>query len=78
MNVISWLGSEFNKFNGIVDADEENWLSCIKPSQISKPNIIFGDSLFSHYAFFTQRNYIDSTDILEKYKEISKKKTPLI
>ena len=78
INVISWLGSEFNKFNGIVDADEENWLSCIKPSQISKPNIIFGDSLFSHYAFFTQRNYIDSTDILEKYKEISKKKTPLI
>lgn len=71
INVISWLGSEFKKFNGDVGVDEEQWLSCDKPKEIKKPNIIFGDSLFVHYAFFTQRPHIENTDILEKYKNIS-------
>jgi len=70
INVISWLGSEFKKFNGKVGMDEEQWLSCDKPSQIKKPNIIFGNSLFTHYAFYTQRPYIESTNILEEYRNI--------
>jgi hypothetical protein len=69
--VISWLGKEFKKFNGDVGLDEEEWLSCDKPKQIQMPNIIFGDSLFVHYAFFTQRQYLDNTNILETYKKIS-------
>lgn len=71
INVISWLGNEFKKFNGEVGVDEENWLSCDKPRELNIPNIIFGDSLFVHYAFFTQREYIDNTNILELYKHIS-------
>jgi hypothetical protein len=71
INVISWLGEEFKKFNGDVGFDEEAWLSCDKPRQIQMPNIIFGDSLFVHYAFFTQRQYLDNTNILETYKKIS-------
>jgi hypothetical protein len=71
INVISWLGKEFKKFNGDVGLDEEEWLSCDKPKQIQMPNIIFGDSLFVHYAFFTQRQYLDNTNILETYKKIS-------
>jgi hypothetical protein len=71
INVISWLGSEFKKFNGVVGFDEEQWLSCDKPKEIQKPNIIFGDCLFVHYAFFTQVQHIDNTDILESYKDIS-------
>lgn len=71
INVISWLGKTFKEFDGQVGTDEEQWLSVDKPSQIKKPNIIFGDGLFVHYAFYTQRGYIDSTDILNKYKKIS-------
>jgi len=71
INVISWLGSEFKKFDGNVGFDEEAWLSCDKPRELQKPNIIFGDSLFVHYAFFTQRNHMDNTNILELYKNIS-------
>jgi hypothetical protein len=71
INVISWLGSEFKKFNGEVGTDEEQWLSCDKPRELQIPNIIFGNSLFVHYAFHPQRSYIDGTDILEKYKNIS-------
>ena len=61
----------FKKFDGKVGVDEEQWLSCDKPKEIQKPNIIFGDCLFVHYAFFTQVQYIDNTDILELYKDIS-------
>jgi len=71
INVISWIGSEFKKFDGNVGIDEENWLSCDKPSELQMPNIIFGECLFVHYAFFTQRKHIDNTDILESYKHIS-------
>jgi hypothetical protein len=71
INVISWLGEEFKKFNGNVGHDEEQWLSCDKPKHIKMPNIIFGDSLFVHYAFFTQRPYLDNTNILERYKNLS-------
>jgi hypothetical protein len=70
INVISWLGSDFKKFDGNVGHDEEQWLSCDKPSQIQMSNIIFGDSLFVHYAFFTQRAHLDSINLLEKYKNI--------
>lgn len=73
INVISWLGKTFKEFNGQVGNDEEQWLSVDKPIQIQKPNIIFGEGLFIHYAFFTQRNHIDSTDILNIYKIISEK-----
>jgi hypothetical protein len=74
INVVSWLGSEFKKFEGeVIGRDDEQWLSCEKPKEIKKPNIIFGDSLFVHYAFFTQRYYIETTDILKKYYDISKK-----
>jgi len=68
INCISWLGEEFSKFNGNVGGDEEQWLSCDKPSQIQKMNAIYGGFVCVHYAFFTQRDYLDTTDILQKYK----------
>jgi hypothetical protein len=72
INVISWLGSEFEKFKGIIDSeDEETWLSSQKPMELKKPNIIFGKSLFAHFAYFTQRAYLDNTNILSKYFDIS-------
>jgi len=71
INVISWLGKEFKIFNGEVGEDEEKWISCDKPEQIKRPNIIFGKSIFSHYSFHTQRDHMDKTDILSKYLKIS-------
>jgi hypothetical protein len=58
-------------FNGIVGLHEEIWLSTDKPKELSAPNIIFGNSLFVHYAFAPQRQFLESTDILEKYKNIT-------
>jgi len=70
INSISWLGKTFNGFKGIVDEAEETWLSSEKPMLLNMPNIIFGKSIFVHYAFSPQRRFLENTDILEKYKSI--------
>lgn len=71
INCISWFGDEFKKFNGQVGNDEEQWLSSDHPKNISKPNCIYGDIICSHFSFFTQRDVLDNTDILEQYKQLS-------
>lgn len=73
INCISWLGSEFATFNGEVPygVDEEEFLSVTKPSREGRYNMIMGNALVSHFAFFTQREHLDQTDILEKYKNIT-------
>ena len=70
INCISWLGSTFSEFNGEVGADEEQWLSVDKPKQLGRINCIYGDFTCVHYAFYTQREVVDGTDILEKYKKL--------
>lgn len=68
INCICWFGSEFAKFNGIVGLDEEQWLATDKPREIGVPNCILGDALCSHFSFYTQREHMDKTDILDKYR----------
>jgi hypothetical protein len=70
INCISWLGEEFEKFNGEVGVDEEEWLARSKPIQLGKINSICGSAIVCHYAFFTQRPHLEKTDILETYKAI--------
>jgi hypothetical protein len=71
INAISWTGRSFKSFDGIVGPAEEIWLSNTKPMEINKPCVIFGNSLFSHYAFSPQRDLIDKTETLSKYLKIS-------
>lgn len=72
INGISWFGSEFAKFNGSVGLDEEQWLAVDKPKEIQKLNAICGSAMCSHFAFYTQRQHMDSTNILEEYKNLIK------
>ena len=74
INCISWYGEEFAKFGGKVGIYEEEWLSTEYPKEINKPNLIFGGAYCVHYAFHRQRPYLDTTDILEKYKQLIDKK----
>lgn len=69
INCISWTGSEFGKFAGIVGPAEEDWLSVVKPREIKKHNCIFGEFVCVHYAFGTQRDKLDSFNILDGYKQ---------
>jgi len=72
INAISWLGSRFAEFEGRVGENEEIWLSIDKPTADHTHNIICGDALCVHYAFWPQRDHVDScTYVLDKYREIS-------
>lgn len=86
VNCISWLGSEFAKFDGQVAKigdsyeKEEDWLIRTKPEEIGKPNAIFGGMIVCHYAFSHQRSPyhtyfgdgldLDTTDVLDRYKSL--------
>ena len=67
INSILWFGCDMKKFDGIVDGDDEEFLSCIYPSKNNLTNCWNGDALLSHFAFFTQRYELDKSDILFQY-----------
>jgi hypothetical protein len=69
INSISWFGSDFNKFNGSIKGDEEEYLTVIKPAELQKSNKIIGSLIVAHYSFFTQREYLDKTDLLNRYEK---------
>lgn len=72
INCISWNGDCFRKFSGNVLGDEEKYISCEKPREMNLKNIIYGDFLCIHYAFFTQREIVDKDIvILSTYKQKS-------
>ncbi|MCX7641186.1 MAG: hypothetical protein N2Z20_00945 [Elusimicrobiales bacterium] len=70
INCISWFGEDFKKFDGIIVGDEEEYLTVIKPAQLGKVNLIVGNCIVSHFAFYTQREFLDKTDILSEYEYI--------
>jgi hypothetical protein len=72
INVISWLGRDFAEFAGEVGHDEERWLSVIKPHGSGRPAMICGDALFVHFAYFTQRDYLEAeTNFLDAYTAVA-------
>lgn len=71
INAVCWFGKDMKKIYNQIGHDDENDLTSKLPKLIGKINCICGTSLCSHYAFFTQRNFLDShTNILNKYNEI--------
>lgn len=52
--------------------NEELFLSQDLPAKINRPNEICGNALFSHFAFFMQKPFLEqSTALLEEYKSIA-------
>ncbi len=72
INCIAWLGSAFAEFGGFVGPDEELWLTETKPRASGRPNCLWGKSLVSHFAFFTQRTHLEAeTDLLARYRALA-------
>ena len=71
INAISWHGGTFAKFEGKIDRDEELDLSLIRPRDLKVITKIAGRALLCHFAFYTQRSYLESVGILQKYSDIS-------
>ena len=54
------------------DENDEGTLSEVMPGMTGRVNAICGRSLVSHFAFWTQRDYLErETDILHQYREIA-------
>lgn len=70
INSILWFGDEMAKFRGEVPGDDEEFLSCIYPTAQGYSNAWNGDTIMSHFAFFTQRDELDRQSILEQYGAI--------
>lgn len=70
INFISWLGSTFRSFGGIVAPDEEHDLNGPLPTRVERGNVICGTAIAAHFAFYVQREYLDQTDILSLYEKL--------
>ncbi|MDA0346003.1 MAG: hypothetical protein O3C20_01225 [Verrucomicrobia bacterium] len=70
INCFAWYGEDFSKFNGIVLDDDEEYLSVIKPRELGKINSICGNTIVSHFAFYSQRRQLDQAGILEAYESV--------
>lgn len=70
INCILWFGKDMAEFKGIVPGDDEEFLSCVKPTQLGKCNCFNGDALIAHFAFGSQREGLDKMDILSRYGKI--------
>lgn len=67
INCFAFLGSDFAGFGGEVGGDEEEWLTVTKPRESGRGTVVAGGALVSHFAFFTQREFLDKTNLLERY-----------
>lgn len=62
----------FGKDMPEIESEEEMFLSSIYPKREGKCNAICGKALCSHYSFFAQKEHLNETDILDRYREIAK------
>lgn len=71
INFVMWSGEDFAKFDGNVKSvDDEPWLSMFYPLKFDLKNVVVGNTRAVHYAYWPQRNYLDTTDILSKYEKL--------
>lgn len=71
INAICFFGKDFanlhvKDYYNIVISDEEYLTNQI--FECGRKSIVYGETLVVHYAFFSQRQYLNSKNILEKYK----------
>lgn len=76
INCIAWLGATFAEFAGEVGRDEEQWLSVEKPRELGRPNVLLGSAVAAHFSFYTQREHLDATDILDQYARLARQEDP--
>lgn len=75
INAICWRGEDFQALPETRggEVDEEPFLTAELPRRLNRPNVVCQQALFGHYAFFTQRPFLERTspEILASYRSIS-------
>lgn len=70
INCIVFWGKDMKAMGGQVLDDEEEYVSCRYPTSIGKASAWNGNTIMSHFAFYTQREQLDKQDILGQYGRI--------
>jgi hypothetical protein len=68
INSLAWFGKDIKNLE--FDVEEEDYVSCVAPKILGRPNMIYGGILASHFSFHTQIEYLNPTDILIGYSEL--------
>jgi hypothetical protein len=80
INAICWFGEDFRGLTELyaTDVDEEPFVTSTVPARLERPNAVCTQALFGHYAFWTQRRYLDRTspEILARYRRLSEHALP--
>jgi hypothetical protein len=71
INCMAWFGRDFRAFEGNVPDYEEEYLSVHKPAELMRDNCIYGEALVSHFSYYVQRRYLDSTNLLACYAGVA-------
>jgi hypothetical protein len=57
----------------LVPDEEESWATVHRPLATGAPNIIRGNAVVSHFSFFPQHPFLNNTDLLDRYRDLSDK-----
>jgi len=68
INSLCWFGRDMAGVE--VAPDEETHISQAIPLQKNRPNVINGGTLAVHFAFHTQREALEKTNLLEQYRGV--------
>lgn len=71
INCLAFMGEDFAEFEGKVGREEEVWLTETKPTDLNRQNMIAGDALICHYAYYPQRPIVDRTNVVDLYARIA-------
>lgn len=73
INAILWFGKDLAKISGLIPGNDEEFLSLIYPTKEKMTCAWNGNAIISHFAFGSQREIIDKTDILNMYTKYADK-----
>lgn len=72
INAISFFGRDLIGKADRMEGGDEGWISQIYPREERRPCVICGNSIVSHYSFFTQREFLNkNTNIFDRYEKLA-------
>ena len=75
INCYAFFGKTWSEFGGYINTSDETWTTRIRPAEIGTPSRVCGQALVVHYAFFPQREYLDTrTDIFDRYEKLAEER----
>ncbi|MBL9088419.1 MAG: hypothetical protein JNM10_14865 [Planctomycetia bacterium] len=78
INCISWFGRDMALAGGVVGTDEEEELSATMATRLRRRNCFVTDTVAAHFAFYSQRELLDTTDVLAAYEALLRARPALV